>query len=199
MIVRPMIGQWEVPCIEHIGTVESRRLARLAVPGLHGDLQHDLGADSLMVEISGTLAGDQARDDFLQQLRDQFRAGEPVAFVADILTATELDKVVIEALEVDEGNDSASSFSYRVVLREYVEPPEAPGALDDLGADLDSELADAGKLGLDGLDLAGILGSVPDIGNPLPPLQSALDGVKAALGDLTAPLAKLTDKLEADV
>lgn len=197
MIVRPMIGQWEVPCIEHIGTIESRRLARLAVPGLQGDLQHDLGADSLMVEICGTLAGDEGRDDFLQNLRDQFHAGQPVAFVADILTATELDKVVIEALEVRERNDAASSFSYRVVLREYVEPPAAPGALDDLGADLDDELADAGKLGLDGLELPGLLGSIPDVGDPVPPLRSALDGVKAAVGDLTAPLTKLTGALQA--
>jgi hypothetical protein len=196
VIVRPMIGSWEVPCIEHIGTLESRRLARLPVPGLDGDLQHDLGADSLRVEICGTLAGDDARDAFLKGLREQLHAGKPVTFVADILTATTLDKVLVESLEVTERNDPAASFGYRVVLREYVEPPEPPGALGDAGAGLEGELDDAAKLGLAGLDLPGLLGSIPDIGDPRPPLESALDGVKAALGGLTAPLASLTGVLE---
>lgn len=186
-----MIGSWELPCIEHIGTLESRRLARLAVPGLDGDLQHDLGADSLLVEISGTLAGDDARDAFLKGVRDQFHAGQPVTFVADILTATTLDKVLIESLEVAERNDLSASFGYRVVLREYVEPPAPPSGLDDVGSELDGELDAAAGLGLAGLDLPGLLGAVPDIGNPLPPLESALDGVKSTLKSLTAPLADL--------
>ncbi len=195
MIVAPMIGSWEVPCIEHIGTLESRRLAALPVPGLDGDLQHDLGADSLLVEISGTLAGDEARDAFLKGLRDQFHAGAPVTFVADILTATTLEKVVIESLEVTERNDPSASFGYRVVLREYVEPPAPPSPLADVGAGLEGDLDAAAKLGLAGLDLPGLLGSVPDLGNPIPPLRSALDGVKSTLEGLTAPLAQLSGVL----
>ena len=104
------------------------------VPGLLGDLQQDLGAASLAVEICGSLQGDEARDDFLTSVREKFRAGDPVSFVADITTATELDQVLIEELEVEEANDAADSFRYRVVLREYVEPPEPPPPIDDLGA-----------------------------------------------------------------
>lgn len=186
-----MIGSWELPCIEHIGTLESRRLARLPVPGLDGDLQHDLGADSLRVEISGTLAGDDARDAFLKGVRDQFHAGQPVTFVADILTATTLDKVIIESLEVEERNDLSASFGYRVVLREYVEPPAPPSAVDELGSELGDELDAAAELGLAGLELPGLLGSIPDLGNPRPPLESALKGVEETLTGLTGPLAAL--------
>ena len=49
-----MIGDWPVPRIERIGTVDRRRLARMSVPGLAGDLHHDLGTHSLAVEIEGT-------------------------------------------------------------------------------------------------------------------------------------------------
>lgn len=199
VIVRPMIGGWEVPCIEHIATLESRRLARLGVPGLRGDLHHDLGTASLVVEIAGSLSGDDVRDSFLQQLRDQFGAGAPVSFVADIVTATEVDQVVIEAIEVEEGNDAATPFSYRLVLREYVEPPAPPGALDDLGAELDGELDAAAGLGLDGLELPGLLGSIPDLADPLPPLEAALDGVKSALQGLTGPLDSLRAALDGGV
>src|SRR3954449_3398664 len=90
-----MIGEWEVPRIERVGTVEERRLARLSVPGLAGDLHHDLGRMSVAVEIAGSLHGDAERDDFLEKVRDPFKAGDPVAFVADILTATELEQVLI--------------------------------------------------------------------------------------------------------
>jgi hypothetical protein len=191
VIVRPIIGEWEVPRIEHIETLESRRIARLAVPGLLGDVQQDLGANSLLVEIRGSLQGDEARDDLLTSLRESFRAGEPVSFVADITAASELDQVLVEALELDEANEAAGGFRYRIVLREYVEPPEPPGALDDLGADLGAELDLLADLGLDGLALPDILGALPDLADPVAPLQPALDAVRdatEAVPDLLAPL-----------
>jgi len=175
-----MIGDWEVPRIESIRTLEGRRVARLGVPGLLGDLQQDLGTDSLVVEICGSLFGDEARDDFLDSLREKFRAGDPVTFVADIVNATELDKVLILALDVVETNDAAVGARYRVLLREYVEPPEPPSPIDDLGADLGLDLDALAALGLDGLELPDLLGAIPSLGNPVEPLKPALSGVDDA-------------------
>jgi hypothetical protein len=180
VIVKPVIGQWEVPRIERIETLEGRRIARLPVPGLLGDIQQDLGAASLTVEISGSLNGDQARDDFLQQLRDSFRAGEPVSFAADITNDAHLDQVLIDELQLEEVNDSPDTFRYRIVLREYVEPPQPPAPVDDLGADLAADLDGLASLGLDGLNLPDLLGGIPDIANPVPPLQGALGAVQSA-------------------
>ncbi len=186
-----MIGEWEVPRIERVGTVEGRRLARLSVPGLTGDLHHDLGRHSLAVEIEGSLHGDVERDEFLARVREPFNAGEPLAFVADITTATELEQVLIEALELDEVNDSADSFRYRIRLRQYVEPPAPPPPIDDLGLDLGPELDLLASLGLDGLELPNLLGDIPSIGDPTPPLLEAMEGVKAAVAPLNQALADL--------
>jgi hypothetical protein len=191
MIVRPMIGEWEVPRIESIRTLEGRRLARLSVPGLTGDLHHDLGRHSLAVEIVGSLHGDSERDDFLTKVREPFNAGDPLAFVADIVSATELDRVLIEGLELQEANDSADSFRYAVRLRQYVEPPEPPPPIDDLGAELGPELDQLADLGLDGLELPNLLGDVPSIGDPTPPLREALAGVKSAVAPLSDSLSSL--------
>jgi hypothetical protein len=180
VIVKPMIGQWEVPRIERIETLEERRIARLPVPGLLGDIQQDLGAASLTVEITGSLSGDQARDDFLQQLRESFRAGDPVSFAADITNDADLDQVLIDALQLEEVNDSPDTFRYRIVLREYVEPPAPPPPVDDLGADLGGDLDGLASVGLDGLNLPDLLGGIPSISNPVPPLQSALGAVQSA-------------------
>ena len=58
MIVRPMLGDWELPCVERVDLLEARRLARLGVPGLTGDLHQDMGTQSLTVAITGSLEGD---------------------------------------------------------------------------------------------------------------------------------------------
>jgi hypothetical protein len=188
VIITPMLGDWEVPRIESIRTLESRRIATLGVPGLLGDLQQDLGTDSLVVELCGSLHGDQARDDALTALREKFRAGEPVDFVADIVTATELEQVLILSLDTIEGNDAAEGTRYRIVLREYVEPPAPPTPIDDLGADLDAELDLLAELGLDGLELPDLLGAIPSVGNPVEPMRPALKSVDDATRGVTDTL-----------
>lgn len=194
MIVQPLISDWPVPSIEHIRALEHRRLAVLPVPGLAGDLHHDLGVSSVVVEIVGSVHGDEARDELLSSLRAPFLAGEPVDFVADITTATELEQVLIEALEVSEANDGTGA-RYRVVLRQYVEPPPPPTPIDDLGADLGPELDALAGLGLDGLELPGLVGAIPDLADPTPPIRQALDGVKAATAPLSDLLGGLGDRL----
>jgi len=186
-----MIGEWAVPRIERIGTVDRRRLARLSVPGLAGDLHHDLGSHSLAVEIEGSLNGDTERDEFLTNVREPFLAGDPLTFVADIATATQLEQVVIEGLEVEEVNDAARSFRYRIRIRQYVEPPEPPPLVDDLGLELGAELDQLADLGLAGLELPNLLGDIPSIGDPTPPLREALSGVSGALSPLQDMLSDL--------
>lgn len=191
-----MIGDWELPRVEHISVLEGRRVAALPVPGLRGDLQQDLGTHSLTVEIRGSLHGDEARDTFLEAVRESFNAGDPVSFVADIVTATELEEVLILRLDLEEVNDWAEGFRYRIVLREYVEPPEPASAFDDLGADLDAELDDLAGLGLDGLELPDLLIDVPSLGNPVEPIKPALEGVRAATGGIGDLLGELTAKFD---
>jgi hypothetical protein len=191
-----VIGGWALPRIERIETRERRRLARLPVPGLLGDLQQDLGTSSLAVEIAGSLHGDEARDELLNAIRGRFRAGDPVSFVADITTATELDQVLIEELELEEVNDAADGFRYRIVLREYVEPPVPPTPIDELGADLGLELDELASLGLDALKLPDLLGDLPTLGDPVAPLQPALEGVRAATERVPSLLDGLKAKFE---
>lgn len=189
-----MISDWAVPSIESIRVLERRRLAVLGVPGLAGDLHHDLGVASLVVEMVGSVHGDEARDELLERLRAPFLAGDPVTFVADITTATELEHVVIAGLDVGEANDGAGA-TYRIVLRQYVEPPAPATAIDDLGADLGAELDALAGLGLDGLELPGLVADIPDVADPTPPVREALGAVEAAVAPLNGMLAELVGRL----
>lgn len=181
MLLRPMIGSWEVPRIEHIATTEMRRLAVLPVPGLSGDLHQDLGRGALAVQISGSLFGDEARDAFLKELREKFLKGEAVDFIADITKESELEQVLIVSLSLDEQSDRADVFRYAIALREYTEPPDPAGLQPDFGLDVDADLGLDAELGLDLLDLPGLMVDIPKVGDLLAPLKPAASNLKATL------------------
>jgi len=194
MIVRPMIGEWSPPSIERIRAVEARRLAVLPVPGLSGDLHQDLGRAAMGLEIVGSLNTDDARDGFLKSVREKFLAGDPVTFVADIVKESKLERVLIEELHFEEAASDPDSFHYRIVLREYTEPPEPPAPASDFGIELDADLDLAAALGLDALDLPALAASLPQIPDMLAPLKPAASSLKDKLsqaGSLLDPLKQL--------
>jgi hypothetical protein len=190
-----MVDSWEVPRIERIFSSETRRLAVLGVPGLSGDLHQDLGRGALVVQIEGSLYGDEARDDFLKQLREKFLAGEPVPFVADIVKESKLENVLIEALELSEVATQADCFQYRIVLREYTEPPDPPGVGADFGLDVDAALGLDLDLGLNLLDLPGMIGGIPKIGDLLSPLKPAASALKSTVSQAASVLDPLKNLL----
>ncbi len=195
MLIKPMIGSWEVPRIASITSHDARRLAVLPVPGLSGDLHHDLGRSASSVEIAGSLYGDEARDGFLKDLREKFLAGDPVDFVADIVGESELERVLIEGFTLEETAAVADTFVFRLRLREYTEPPEPPGLGSDFGLDVDADLGLDVDLGLDLLDLPGLLGDVPALGDMLTPVKTAAGELKTAVGGAGALLTPLSDLL----
>jgi hypothetical protein len=64
----------------------------------------------------------------LSELREKFRAAEPVSFVADITTATEVNQVLIEELTVREWAGKPARYEVAVSVCEYQEPPQPPAA-----------------------------------------------------------------------
>ena len=193
MNVKPVLGDWEIPHIQSIHSVEKRNFVELDSPGRVGSLFQDMNAGPASIAISGSLYGDEPRSEFLQELRGKFREGEPVTFVGDIVTATDVQYVVIETLQFAENGLNPDQLDYYVRIKESPPPPPPP---DPLGA-IDNELLDQAGGYLDSvtgaLDLIDSLGNVPDFGNPVPPLSSSLDeagnvmsGVSDAVGSLNS-------------
>jgi hypothetical protein len=187
--VKPVIGGWEIPHIASIGSLERRSFAELEVPGKTASLFQDLSATPTRIVITGSLYGDEDRDAFLEQVRGKFRAGEPVTFVADIVTATEVQFVVVETLRFEQSATRPDEIDYLIAVRESPPPPPPPGpSLDDGLLDEAAGFADSVTGALNAIEAA----SVPDFGDPTPPLQGTLDGLGAALGGLSEVPAKLT-------
>lgn len=191
MNVKPALGNWEIPRIQAIKTLERRNFVELPVPGRVGSLFQDMNTAPTRIAIIGSLFKQEDRDDFIENVRGKYHEGEPVPFVADIVTSTEVQHVVIETLRFQESGTSPDEIEYLMVLKESPPPPPPPDPLGGLDTGL---LQDAGGF-LDSvtgaLDLIDGLGSIPNIGNPTPPLTSALDDVTAATDGLSESLAPL--------
>ncbi len=193
MNVKPVLGDWAVPRIEAIQSLENRSFVELEIPGRAGSLFQDMNAAPIHIGIWGSLFGDEPRNEFLESLRAKFNAGEPVTFVADIATATEIQYVIIETMQMTQNASHPDQMDYFFVLKESPPPPPPPDPLGGLDTDL---LGEAGNF-LDSvtgaLDVIDGLGSIPDIGDPTPPLRNALDQVSSALTDLGGITSSLGD------
>jgi hypothetical protein len=194
MKVKPVLGDFPIPHVESIEALERRDLVELRVPGRVGSLFQDVNTAPTRIALTGSVYGDDDREAFLQEVRDRFRAGEPLTFVADIVTATEVSYVLIETLAVEESGTRPDQLDFHVVLRESPPPPPPPSPL----GGLDTGLLDQATGFVDSvsgaLDVIDALGSIPDLGDPTPPLRGALDGVVAAtsgLDAITGDLARL--------
>lgn len=195
MKIRPMLGDWEVARLSSIHVLEQRTWVELPVPGRIGSLFQDLNTAPTRIALRGSVQGDEAREEFMTAVREQFRGGEPVTFVADIVTATEVQYVVIESLEFEERGELPDELEYRVVVRESPPPPPPPSPLGDLDTGLLDEAQGLMDSVTGALDAIEALGSIPDFGDPTPPLRSALEGVTSTTGALTGIVTDLRNLL----
>ena len=95
-------------------------VTRHPVPGLEGDFLQDLGRRAARVRLTGVLTATDTVE-HLGTLREKFHTGEPVGFVSDITSATLVDQVLIERMDVVELAGRPSAFEYRFDLRELLE------------------------------------------------------------------------------
>ena len=186
MRVKPVLGDWEIPRIASIKALENRSFVELPVPGRVGSLFQDLNTTPTGIAIAGSLYGDEVRDEFIEELRGKFREGKPVTFVADIVTATEVQYVIIETLDFQEGGTQPDQVDYLIVIKESPPPPPPSDPLGGLDTSLLDQAGDFVDSVTGVLDVIDSLENIPNLGDPTPPLQGSLDGVRSALDGLSS-------------
>ena len=118
-----MLGTLELQQAQQIEVDGDGVFATHEVPSLEGDFDQALGRRGAGVTLSGVATGDGVQD-HIKALRDQFRAGQPVPFAADIATATKLDEVLIEEMGVRELAGRPQRLEYAFALREFTPAPQ---------------------------------------------------------------------------
>ena len=195
----PMIGDLELKAVQWIRQEANQDFVRQRVAGLEGTLHQKLGRRSHRVTLVGVLLPDTATDD-LQKLQEMAAAGDEITFTADITTALEIDKMVIESLVAEQRVGPAGQIAYRLTLAES--PPLPPPAeLSSFGGLGDFGL---GNLGFDPGGLGDVLGDITDqAGSIMDSLDSALDAIDqisalasmADLGDVGSLLRPVADRV----
>jgi hypothetical protein len=122
---RPILDEIELEHVQHLDVEEEDVAVQQSVPALEGDFVQRLNRRAARVTLRGIFAGPEARDN-LKKLRDKFRAGEPVTFVADATTATRVGDVLIKDLETVELAGKPERYEYALALREFIAPPQTP-------------------------------------------------------------------------
>ena len=193
----PMLGSVTLTAVQSMRQETDGDLVALRIPALDGTPHQRLGRRSHRVVVSGVLLGDTAADD-LSALQGLAKDGGETTFTADIVTALEVQQVVVTGLAVEQAVGRPGQYAYTVAIAEN--PPLPPPAEVSSFGGLDG----FGDLGFDGLD--DVLGDLDSLAGDLSgALDSALDAVAAAaqlvgIGDLSGvgnPLKPLTDSVGA--
>ena len=123
--IKPMLGEIELQQVQQLNIDADQVLTEHSVPALEGNFFQSLGRRGTKIILSGVVSGAESGEG-LKKLREQFRSVEPVSFVSDIISATDLDQVLIEDMEVTEVAGKPNRFEYAFTLREFTAPPEQP-------------------------------------------------------------------------
>lgn len=123
MPAKPMLDDLELQQVQKIEAEENESVTGHRVPALEGDFLQDLGRRAVRIALNGVLTGDPAADG-LKKLREKFQKAEPIPFVADVATATSVDKMLIEDLKIREVAGKPERFEYSIALREFIPPPQ---------------------------------------------------------------------------
>lgn len=193
-----LLNDIQLGAVQSISIEEDRALVEQKVPGFSGSLFQDIGRKPVMIRIEGTLFGESALSD-LEKIRSKFKAGEPIPFTTNITTAVEVSQVLVKDLVVNEVAGKPHYFRYLIRLAEYIFPADTGEAEAALAIETDIGL-EAKEWGIGVCanieiiaDLSVTLTSIPDFGNPIKPLMTALDGVKKATENIGNVAQSLKD------
>ena len=129
--MRPMLDDLELLQVQEITTLDRRAVAEHKPPGLDGSVLQNLGRRPTRLTLWGVATGPEALK-FIEQLNDKYRAGQPLAFTADIVADAEIEKMIIDDLQTQDLAGKPERFAYALTLREHLEPvePESASGLD---------------------------------------------------------------------
>lgn len=111
-------------------TSDRRSIVEHKVPGKEASVLQDLGRHSLRFGFVGEFVGTDAKTT-AEALWQKFSKGKVVPFSSDIVSLTEVSKVLIERLDFEALAGDSARFRYHLLLREYKDPEEAEEASPD--------------------------------------------------------------------
>jgi hypothetical protein len=120
-------GVTDIRNVSNISTSDRRSMVEHEIPGMEGNAFQNLGRAPVKISFEGSLQGRTAKTN-LETLRSKFKQGIPLPLNSDISGATDVTKVLIEDLHIQDVPGAVSRYEYSIKLSEYKEPPPEPKA-----------------------------------------------------------------------
>ncbi len=171
--MNPMLDDLALPQVQEIAVIERRTLAEHKPPGMDGSVLQNMGRRPTRLALWGVASGPDAQD-FVGKLDGKFRDGKSYPFAADIVADSNIEKVFIDNLRVQDLAGKPQRYAYVLTLREYIEPIVAQDT-----SLLDTAIVNDAKNVMDGM---------------LPGLTTGLDFV-TGLGRFVTSLTGLVTRL----
>ena len=109
----------EMRAIKDIQMENNRRIEQRTSSSTGSDSK-DTGRHAAKIIIEGEIAGKNASQG-VTDLRNKFKAGEPLEFVSNISLIAGTNKVVIEELQIENFKGIVAYFKYKMNLKEYID------------------------------------------------------------------------------
>lgn len=174
--MRPMLDDLELSLVQELSTFDRRMLAEHKPPGMDGSVLQNLGRRPACILLWGVAAGENPRE-FLEKLDKKFKQGQPVPFVADIVSDSNIENVLIDNVRFQELAGKPDRYGYVVTLRQHQVPAE-PEDVSFVDTELFDEAINQITGLVEGLDVAlafadGIQRFIPQLGEFLSRLEQA--------------------------
>jgi hypothetical protein len=179
-----MLGDYELPSVTRLETLEHRGLIEIPIIGRAGSVFQDPGRSAARMILAGSVFGEEGGQDFLNSVREKYLAGEPLTFVSDIATGTEIEYVLVERLHVQADASHPDQLDYTVWLVESPPPPPPTNVLDGIDTSLLDQAQGLLDTAMGALDALDALGNVPNLSDPTKPLSGALDEVEGGADEV---------------
>ena len=112
-------GLHELRTVNNITILDKRRVVEIEIPGKDGNILQDMGREPAKIIIVGELMGEKSRV-ALESMISKSDENKPCQLVTDKLQGIEINKVLIEDLSYEEIAGTSNRYSYRIVLKEFI-------------------------------------------------------------------------------
>jgi len=110
-------GTLELRIVNDIAIVDKRSIVEIEIPGMEGNVLHDMGREPAVVIINGEIMGKNAKSvvESLVAKSDEYK---PCQLLTDMLRGIDIDKVIIENLSFQEREGAVDRYGYELILKE---------------------------------------------------------------------------------
>ena len=103
-----------------LNVIDKRKIVELEVIGSAGSVLQDMGCEPVKISVVGEMMGPESKN-YIESMINKFNNNKPVEFASDLSSISEISKVIIENLLIQEVAGSPNRYKYHLSLKEHTE------------------------------------------------------------------------------